>query len=83
MEIDAILAGLAERDKWQSRLTALQEELRVVKTQRRRVAARMRRVTRELKRLQAMAEELVRNGRLPGPGGWGAGGSTSTYLPGR
>jgi chromosome segregation ATPase len=81
MDLDAILAGIAERDKWQSRLETLQRELRSVKAQRRRVAARLRRLGRELKRLQTLSEELVRNGPAPGRGGWGPGGPPSSHLP--
>lgn len=81
MDLDAILAGIAERDKWESRLTTLQHELKAVQAQRRRVAARLRRMGKELKRLRSLSEEIVRDGPMPGRGGWGSGGSSPSYLP--
>lgn len=81
MDLEAILAGLAERDKWRARLTTLQGELQRVRTQRRKVDARLRRLARELKRLQATAEAMVNDHALAGRGGWGSGGAATTYRP--
>lgn len=81
MDLDAILAGLAERDKWSGRVSALQTELREVRARRRKAEGRLRRLDRELKRLRQLAEELVRSKPALGRGGWGPSGPPTTYLP--
>ncbi len=81
MDLDAILAGITERDKWSGRLSALQSELRLVRARRRRAQGRLRRMDRELKRLQALADQMVRSTPTPGRGGWGPGGAPTSYLP--
>ncbi|MDE1835828.1 MAG: hypothetical protein KGJ23_04335 [Euryarchaeota archaeon] len=81
MDLDAILAGIAERDKWSGRLSALQGELRLVRARRRRAEGKLRRMDRELRRLRALAEQLVRSTPVPGRGGWGPGGPPTSYLP--
>ena len=81
MDIEAALAGIAERDRWKGRLEALQGELRRVQARRRRVALRLRRLGRELKRLETLANDLVRSRVAPARGGWGPGGPPGGYTP--
>lgn len=81
MDLEAILAGIAERDKWSGRLTALQSELKLVRARRRKAEGRLRRMDRELRRLRDLAEELVRSTPIPGRGGWGNGGPSTSSIP--
>lgn len=80
MDLEAALASLAERDRWQARLVALQSELREVRAQRRRMAGRLRRLGRELKRLELLADEVVRKHAPVARGDWRSGGSSSGYF---
>lgn len=81
MDLDSILASIAERDKWGARLATLQAELRTLRLQRRRAESRLKKVDRELRRLRALADELVRSTPMPGRGGWGDGGAREANLP--
>jgi hypothetical protein len=63
--VDSAIAGVQERDKWRSRVEALEKALDELLARRRKVEARLRRVQLELARLRRTAREFV---EFRGPG---------------
>jgi len=57
--VDSAIAGVQERDKWRSRLEALEKALDELLQRRRKIEARLQRVHQELARLQRTAREFV------------------------
>jgi chromosome segregation ATPase len=79
VDVDAIVANLAERDRWKARLGALQKELRGLRTQRTRLEGQLQRLARELKRLETMSSDLVRTAPRNTSGEAGGHGSVSPF----
>jgi septal ring factor EnvC (AmiA/AmiB activator) len=66
--VDSAIAGVQERDKWRSRVEALEKALDDLLQRRRKIEARLRRVHQELGRLQRTAREFVEfRGTRPSP----------------
>ena len=80
MDLDSAVASLAERDRWKGRLEALRTELQEVREHRRAVAVKLRRMAREVRRLQALAEELVQTHAPLSRGGWRSGGPAGSNI---
>ncbi|HKS59734.1 MAG TPA: hypothetical protein VJS68_03030 [Thermoplasmata archaeon] len=69
MDVETILLGVQERDKWRRRLETLQQSLRDVRDQRRRVETRLRRLKRELSKFHAVSEAVIDQHRTLRAGG--------------
>jgi len=59
--VDSAIAGVQERDKWRSRLEALEQALAELMERRRRLELRLRRIREELARLELTARSFVDN----------------------
>ena len=81
MDVDAIVAGLAERDRWKARLAALERDWKALKGRRARLEAQLARLLQELRGLEAISGELLTARGMAGGGGTGSHEGTSTFRP--
>jgi chromosome segregation ATPase len=66
VDVDTVLQGVQERDKWRHRLELLERSLEEVQERRRRLETRLRKLRKELQQLKISAESLVTvDPRLP------------------
>ncbi|HEY1197994.1 MAG TPA: hypothetical protein VGG32_04635 [Thermoplasmata archaeon] len=64
VDVDSILLGVQERDKWRNRTEVLERSLRDVRDRRRRLEARLRRVKKELNRLRITVDAVLDRSRM-------------------
>ena len=69
MDVNAVLLGLQERDKWRHRLRLLEATLADVRLRRQRLASRLRRIKRDLARLGDFSEAVLDPARRAYTGG--------------
>ncbi len=65
VQVDSVLLGVQERDKWRHRMEVLERSLREVRERRRRAQLRLRRVRKEIARLRLTTEALLDLSRSP------------------
>jgi septal ring factor EnvC (AmiA/AmiB activator) len=58
VDVDTVLQGVQERDKWRHRLELLERSLSEVQERRRRLETRLRRLRKELSKLRVAADSL-------------------------
>jgi Arc/MetJ-type ribon-helix-helix transcriptional regulator len=64
VDVDSILLGVQERDKWRNRTEVLESSLRDVRDRRRRLEARLRRVKKELNYLRITVDAVLDRSRM-------------------
>jgi predicted nucleic acid-binding Zn-ribbon protein len=64
VDVDSILLGVQERDKWRNRTEVLEASLRDVRDRRRRLESRLRRVKKELNRLRDTVDAVLDRSRM-------------------
>jgi hypothetical protein len=66
MDVDTVLVSVQERDKWQRRLTLLQQSLSEIRDRKGRVEKRLRRIRRDLAKLGLFSDAVLDHAaRLP------------------
>lgn len=65
VDVDSILLGVQERDKWRERAEVLEQALHDVRDRRRRLETRLRRVKKDLNRLSITVDAVLDRSRTP------------------
>jgi hypothetical protein len=81
VDVDAIVAGMAERDRWKARLAALERDLRTLRGHRARLEGQLARLLRELRRMEAISDQVLAVRGMPGGGGTISHEGTSAFRP--
>ena len=59
VDVDSILLSVQERDKWRKRAEVLEQAVRDVRDQRRRLETRLRRLKKEMSRLRITVDAVL------------------------
>lgn len=69
MDLEAVLLGVRERDKWRRRLETLEQSLRDVREERKKLQLRLRKIKRDISRLLTVSDALADQRRTLPVGG--------------